>query len=261
MDQAQKYKNHIEKQEDVIKAAWSLEHKSLSFRTDVEPLRKDFLHLKSLGEEVVAAVKILIETDEQIVNSQIRADELGAVGDDFGKLKEQGSASTTDAWTRMSLSWKTLLYSVRCFQDCIYRAILHAQFEQAGPWSSMSKCIHGDAWRDDSAVGKLIAVHLPTYPIWFIRTRKLRNELKKGLNVTSVWRGREPEHFIVLCEQRWNGNMIENTAEYPLRLEFATESLEMCVAVAALIPIAFDEAQARKQARSQRTALSGFSQN
>lgn len=258
MEQLQRYRIHVEKREAVIKIASQLEHMSLSYRTDVDSLRKDFLHLKSLREEVVEAVKILLETDVQIVNSQLKADELGAAGDEWGKLKEQGSVSTADAWTRMSLSWKILLYSVRCFQDCIYKAILHAQFEHAGPGASMSKCVNGDAWRDDAPVGKLIATHLPAYPSWFIRTRKLRNELKKGLSVQSVWKGREPEHFIVLCEQRWNEYMIENTAEYALKLDFATECLEMCVAIFALIPIAFDEVKERKKARSRRMKEKGL---
>ena len=116
----------------------------------------------------------------------------------------------------------------------------------------MASCISGDVWRVDSSVGKLITEKLPAYPNWFIRTRKLRNALKKGLSVRSEWGGREPEHFIVLCEKRWNGQATEHTEEYPLKFELARESLEMCVAVIDLIPIAFDEVMERKQARSRR---------
>jgi hypothetical protein len=81
----------------------------------------------------------------------------------------------------------------------------------------------GDVWRDDAGVGKLTTANLPAYPGWFIRTRKLRNALKKGLSVQSVWRGREPEHFIVLCEKRWNGSMIENTVSANFSARSATD--------------------------------------
>lgn len=252
MDLSQKFKNHVGKREAVAKVTRELEYIRLSFVTDVKPLRDEFLHLQSLCEEIVAAVKILLETDVQIVDSQIRAEKCGEAGDEWGKLREQGSALTGEAWTRMSLSWKIFLYSVRCFQDSVYKAILHAQGQQAGPQASMSKCISDNVWRDDTTVGKLIAMHLPSYPNWFIRTRKLRNELKRGLSVESVWRGRKPEHFIVLCERRWNGCMIEKTAEHPLKLEFATESIKMCMAVVPMIQIASEETRERKHARSLR---------
>uniref|UniRef100_UPI0014851D9D hypothetical protein n=1 Tax=Cupriavidus sp. 2SB TaxID=2502199 RepID=UPI0014851D9D len=179
-----------------------------------------------------------------------KADEIGAAGDELGKLKQQGSLSTAHAWTRMSLSWKILLYSVRCFQDCTYKAILHAQQQGVGSRASMSTCAPDDIWRSGAGVGKLIAEHLPGYPEWFIRTRKLRNKLKQGLSVQSVWKGRE--HFIVLCGKRWNGPYVENTEAHPLKFEFATECLEMCAAVANLIPVALNETRVRKQARALR---------
>lgn len=253
MDQTLKYKSHIEKRLAVVNLVREFEHKRLSFQTDAEPLRNEFLRLESLQQEIIAAVKILIETDEQIIQSQLKADEIGESGNLFGKLKQQGSISTAEAWTRMSLSWKIFLYSVRCFQDSVYRAILCAQLESTGSRASMSTCVAGDEWRSDSGVGRLITEILPTYPCWFIKTRKLRNALKKGLSVQSVWaKGKEPEHFIVLCAKRWNGPYVENTEEHPLKFELATESLKMCVAVTQLIPIAYDRTQARKVARRQR---------
>ena len=252
MNSSQKYKNHVEKRKAFAKLAAVMERKRLSFNSDAEILRNQFLHLEPLRQEVVSAAHLLLETDMQIVDAQLKADEIGAAGDLFGQLKAQGSASAAESWTRMSLGWKIFLYSVRCFQDCIYKAILQAQLQPAGPGSSMSSCISGNAWRVGSSVAKLINEKLPAYPDWFIRTRELRNALKSGLSVESVWRGREPEHCIVLCEQRWNGHMIENSKEYCLNFEFASESLEMCLAVIDLIPVAFDEMVERKQARCRR---------
>lgn len=250
MEHLEKYNPHIEKRQAVAKAAFELEHRSHSFKTDLEPLRNELLHLESLREEVVTAVSILLEADERIVESQVKADEIGAAGDELGKLKQQGSLSTAHAWTRMSLSWKIFLYSVRCFQDCTYKSILHAQQQGVGPRASMSTCAPDGVWRDGAGVGKLIAEHLPGYPEWFIRTRKLRNKLKQGLSVQSVWKGRE--HFIVLCGKRWNGPYVESTEAHPLKFEFAKESLEMCAAVANLIPVALNETRVRKQARALR---------
>ncbi|WP_137927030.1 hypothetical protein, partial [Cupriavidus sp. 2SB] len=109
MEHLQKYNTHIEKRQAVAKAAFELEHRSQPFKTDLEPLRNELLHLESLREEVVTAVSILLEADERIVESQVKADEIGAAGDELGKLKQQGSLSTAHAWTRMSLSWKILL--------------------------------------------------------------------------------------------------------------------------------------------------------
>lgn len=252
MGSLQQYELHIGKRQAVRHAAWKLRNTRLSFTTDVEPLRNEFLRLQSLCEEVVGSVQILLETDDQIVKSHIKAVELGTAGDLWGMCKEHGSASAGEAWTRMSLSWKMFLYSVRCFQDCIYKAILHAKRERVGPGASMSRCLSAGVWRQGSGVGALIHEHLPGYPSWFIQTRDLRNKLKSGLSVQSVWSGREPEHFIVLRVQRWNGCYIENIEEHPLKFDLAVESLEMCLAVARLVSLANDEWQSGKRARLQR---------
>jgi len=252
VEQPQKYKIHIDKRRTITDLVFKLEHTSLTFSTQLEPLRNEFLHLQSLQDELITAVKILLETDVIIVDSQVKADALGESGSIFAKLKEQGSSATAHAWTRLSLSWKIFLYSARCFQDCVYKAILHAQHEPVGPQTSMSTCVSGDAWRNEASVGKLIATRLPDYPNWFIRMRKLRNALKKGLSVQSVWQGQE--HFIELCEQRWSDGFTENTKAYALKLEFAIESLKMCMASAELIRVAYDETRMRKEARRRRVA-------
>lgn len=255
MSQLRRYESHTEKRRAIASVAREFEHKRLSFSTSSEPLRNEFLRLASLQEEVITAVKILIETDEQILRLQLKADEAGASGDLLGQLKQQGSKSTAEAWTRMSLSWKILFYSVRCFQDSVYRAIICAQLESSGIHASMSACVKDGEWRGHSSVGRLIAETLPAYPRWFIHAREIRNALKKGLSVQSVWAGgQEPEHFIVLCAKRWNGQFVENTEEYPLRFQLVLESLKMCMAVADLIPIAYEQTKARKLARKQRIA-------
>lgn len=135
------------------------------------PWRHEFLSLEALREEIVTAAHMLVEIDRSIVLNKLSADELGRQGRTLDQLKAQGTVAELVAWTRMSLTWKVFLYSVRCFQDSAYKAILLAQGCPAGQGSSMKTCLKSNEWQQNSLVGGLILKAIPAYPAWFVEMR------------------------------------------------------------------------------------------
>lgn len=244
---------HLEKRKSLGELAVKLNRTSTHCSIDSVHLKNELIHLHSLKEEVATAVNMLVEMDDYMVASKIEAIKITEEHGILAGIKADLNPRAAEKWTRMSLNWKIFLYSIRCFQDSIYKSILIASGEEVGRKASMSSCIESkNKWRDNSGVGKIIIDHLPEYPDWFIRTRDLRNELKKGLSVRSEWKS--GEHFIVLKDEVWEGVYISAQKEYPLKLEFALESIQMCLDSMGLIRYAYDATQRRKKERAQRMA-------
>lgn len=249
---------HEEKRKAVELALHELRGVSLQFWRALEGesainLHKQLLHLDALREEVVTSAETLLEADAEVVghkavaDPKIRAALSPIAGEEpepvlephqspllettgtlrmFLALKAAAIPADARAWTRMSRDWKMLLYSVRCVQDCIYGALLLSQGQPIGQRASMTTCFEPDRRGKPKANGVLLDRRVPGYGEWFQRMKGIRNELKRGLSVTSVWeRG---EHVIRLSERYPDGCYVNEKNIRVLSLDFAAECLRMC---------------------------------
>lgn len=260
-DVATRYPIHERKRLAVATAMRALEEISLGFWREEEAdvpqdnLHKELLHLAALREEVLTSAETLLEVDELIVACKATADSMleealkpmGASGasesgasaavsfatyDVLQALKAGATPLDARSWTRMSRDWKMLLYSVRCFQDCVYRAVLCIHRQKPGQ-GSMSPCMKAEKSDGSKPVRSAMDRHVPGYRDWFVQMRDLRNELKRGLSVRSDWRA--GEHVIILYEPYPDGVFVGGKNLRPLSLDFASQCLSMCAAAAIAI--------------------------
>lgn len=254
------YPNHKIKREAVRQAIVDLDWVDLNLWRYVEEksqydLHKQMLHLRALREEVITSASTLLEADATMVTRKAEADIAfkAAVEPDADKkqkavlephqspiLERTGTISllnalkigATDAdaqtWTRMSRDWKMLLYSVRCLQDCIYRALLLVQSQPTGAYSSMADCLKMDKRGNRKSNAIMLDERAPGYCEWFMRMKKIRDELKRGLSVTSSWTA--GEHSILISERYPDGIYIASKNVRTLSLDFAAECVAMCTA-------------------------------
>jgi hypothetical protein len=257
-----RFPEHKEKRLAVEKAARDLDRVSLRFwqALEDEKARYDFhkqlLHLGALREEVMTSVETLLEADAEIVARKAPADDALRDATMLREGKEQEvvlephqsslllnqkamrlyqalklNATEPDAraWTRMSRDWKMLLYSVRCFQDCVYGALLLLHGEAAGPGSSMSTGLKEDKRGSPKPMRLMLERRVPGYCAWFEQMKKVRDELKRGLSVESHWVAKE--HSIVLSEAYPDGIYIGKKNVRRLSLDLAIQCLCMSTAV------------------------------
>lgn len=218
-------------------------------------LQKQLLHLKALCEEIMTSAETLLEADAEIVAYKARADKelrqaLSLTADQkkdvvlepyqspilmqsgtlalFNALKLGATEADARAWTRMSRDWKMLLYSVRCAQDCIYRALLLVQGEKAGARASMATCCKDDKRGNSKPSRLMLERHIPGFCDWFLFMKGIRDELKRGLAVASDWTA--GEHAILLSESYPDGDFVGSKNIRRLSLDFAAECLRMCIA-------------------------------
>jgi hypothetical protein len=259
-DALETYPNHKLKREAVKQAILALDGVSLNFWRYVEGesqynLHKQMLHLRALREEVITSANTLLEVDATLVNCKAAADnalnaalqpeadqEQKAVLEPhqspillhsgtialFNALKLGATEANAQAWTRMSRDWKMLLYSVRCLQDCIYGALLLIQSQPIGAYASMATCLKLDKKGNPKPNSIMLDTRAPGYCEWFMRMKEIRDELKRGLSVTSSWDA--GEHSILLSELYPDGNFVANKNVRRLSLDFAAECVAMCTA-------------------------------
>jgi hypothetical protein len=146
----------------------------------------------------------------------------------FNALKLGATKPDTQAWTRMSRDWKMLLYSVRCFQDCIYGLLLLIQGQSTGAYASMATCFKTDKHGKRKPIAIMLDMRAPGYCEWFMKMKEIRDELKRGLSVASSWAA--GEHSILLSELYPDGDSIASKNVRKLSLDFSADCLEMCSA-------------------------------
>lgn len=249
---------HEEKRKAVEIALNELRGVSLQFWRVLEgksaiDLHKQLLHFEALREEVVTSTETLLEADLEIVGHKARADmklrealsptaeqepapalephqspllAISGTSRLFLALKAGSTPADARAWTRMSRDWKMLLYSVRCAQDCIYGALLLSQEQPIGQRASMTTCFELDKRRKPKANSVMLERRVPGYGDWFQRMKEIRNELKRGLSVSSEWK--DGEHVIRLSERYPDGYYVNEKNTRVLSLDFAAECLRMC---------------------------------
>lgn len=256
----QNYPNHKIKREAVEQAIVDLDRVDLNFWRYVEEksqynLHKQMLHLRALREEVMTSASTLLEGDVTMVTRKAEADialkaalEPGADKRQkavlqphqspillvsgtislFNALKIGATEADAETWTRMSRDWKMLLYSVRCLQDCIYGALLLVQSQPTGAYPSMADCMKMDKRGNRKSNAVMLDARAPGYCDWFMRMKKIRDELKRGLSVTSSWTA--GEHSILLSERYPDGDRIASKNVRTLSLDFAIQCVAMCTA-------------------------------
>jgi hypothetical protein len=213
------------------------------------------LHLEALRQEVVTSASTLLEADATLFTGKAEADialkaalepdadrkqkavlephqspilERSGTISLFNALKKGATEESAQTWTRMSRDWKMLLYSVRCLQDCIYRALLLVHGQPAGVRASMADCLKMDGRGNRKPNAIMLDARAPGYCEWFARMKKIRDELKRGLSVTSSWTA--GEHSILLSERYPDGIYIASKNVRTLSLDFAAECVAMCTA-------------------------------
>lgn len=92
----------------------------------------------------------------------------------------------------------------------------------------MANCLKKDGRGNLKSNHLLLERRAPGYWEWFERMRKIRNELKRGLNAASDWTA--DEHMILLSEHFPDGDFVGHKNVRSLSLEFAAECLSMCAA-------------------------------
>lgn len=254
------YPNHKLNREAVKQAIIELSKVNLYFWRYVEEksklnLHKQMLHLEALREEVITSASTLLEEDATLFISKAEADiainaalepdadktqkavlephqspilELSGTISLLKALKKSATEEEAQTWTRMSRDWKMLLYSVRCLQDCIYGALLLVKNQPIGTYSSMAECLKMDKRGNRKPSAAMLEARAPGYCEWFMRMKKIRDELKRGLSVTSSWGA--GEHSILLSERYPSGNYIASKNVRTLSLDFAAECVAMCTA-------------------------------
>jgi hypothetical protein len=83
---------------------------------------------------------------------------------------------TAESWLQAGLCFKTVLYTMRAYQDALYGALTVGLRQQAS--GSM-----GSAPSSGNRVGDLLRRDLPTFLPGFERWRSFRNDMKFGLNL------------------------------------------------------------------------------
>lgn len=254
------YPDHKIKREALKRAIFDFERISLNFwrNADAESrykLHKQVLHLEALRQEVITSASTLLEADATIVTCKAVADKAlkaalqpGADQDMkavlephqspilsqtgtislFNALKLGATEANTQSWTRMSRDWKMLLYSVRCFQDCIYGLLLLIHGQPTGAYASMTTCFKTDRHGKRKPLAIMLDMRAPGYCEWFMKMKEIRDELKRGLSVASSWTA--GEHSILLSELYPDGDFIASKNVRKLSLDFSAECLEMCSA-------------------------------
>jgi hypothetical protein len=83
--------------------------------------------------------------------------------------------------------YQSYFYLLRAYQDRAYSVLLEVMGDNSGPKVSMSKIIERDgSFKGRYGAGSTLAERCPRYGEWFVRFKKMRDDLKFGAP-TSTW--------------------------------------------------------------------------
>jgi len=93
------------------------------------------------------------------------------------QLIKKGLNVSSDACSKLIVSYKALFYFVRAYQDALYKVMLEIEGQSPG-YGSMATASQNPR----NKVAEILNIYLPEYKQWFINWKKKRDDVKLGAN-------------------------------------------------------------------------------
>lgn len=145
--------------------------------------------------------------------------------DNHIRSKSKGFPNTISTEVKkLGVSFKSFFFSIRAYQDSLYKIILGIEGQSNGRKSSMKNAIDysNNNFNRSNPAGSLLALKCPDYANWFIALKENRDQLKYGMAVSyNAGKNFETGETNVAIEMK----VPNKKKSFPVGLDFITKSL------------------------------------
>lgn len=192
----------VENAANVLRDSWDELGKKLSTDSKVKVYTK--LAVKGSTEDIFGLVPILIGTHEKCYSvSKGQYEEIIKNLPPNGKPSKINSAleeikKHEKQRREFASCYKAMFFFLRAFQDVLVRILFELNGKQSGQKTSMSNLLNPT---NNSSLRSDLDRELPDYPRWFKEFRKIRNDMKYGLDISHGFKI-GPQRSVVLMHTR-----------------------------------------------------------